>query len=137
FTDLRTFGEPVALRSGVLAKSVTLSDNISLRYDQNVISVAYSALKYPHNNKITYQIRLEGLEKDWQDVGNQTAATYSNLSAGSYTFLVNALQDGILVGHASIDLSVDRPPWATWWAYLFYLLFLSGIVIGLVKGSMA
>ena len=73
---------------------------------------------------------LEGYDKEWNYVGNQTRATYANLPAGTYTFRVKATNnDGIWSDkEATITIVVPPPFWWTWYAKLFYLLLIGFII---------
>ena len=73
---------------------------------------------------------LEGYDKEWNYVGNQTRATYANLPAGTYTFRVKATNnDGIWSDkEATITIVVPPPFWWTRYAKLFYLLLIGFII---------
>jgi signal transduction histidine kinase/DNA-binding response OmpR family regulator len=87
---------------------------------------SFVALSYCSPEKNQYAYMLEGYDKDWNYVGNQTRATYTNLPAGTYTFRVKASNnDGIWSEEeATITIVVPPPFWWTWYAKLFYLLLI-------------
>lgn len=97
---------------------------IKLRYNQSHFSISYAALNYifPHNNQYAY--KLEGFDKNWNYVGNETTATYTNLPPGKYIFEVKGSNnDGVWNEEGTRFVIVITPPfYATWWAYTFYLL---------------
>ena len=74
-----------------LEKSITFSDKIVLRADQNSFSFRISALGYqaPRMNKLKY--KLEGFDDEWLSVGESPLITYSNLRYGHYIFRVHSL----------------------------------------------
>ena len=92
----------------------------------NQMVFSFVALSYCSPEKNQYAYMLEGYDKDWNYVGSQTRATYTNLPAGTYTFRVKATNnDGIWSDkEASITIVVPPPFWWTWYAKLFYLLLL-------------
>ena len=92
----------------------------------NQIVFSFVALSYCSPEKNQYAYMLEGFDKEWNYVGNQTRATYTNLPAGTYTFRVKATNnDGIWSDkEATIKIVVPPPFWWTWYAKLFYLLFI-------------
>ena len=73
---------------------------------------------------------LEGFDHDWNYVGNQTKATYTNLPAGTYTLRVKATNnDGIWSDREAVLKVIVHPPfWWSWYAKLFYILLLAGAI---------
>ena len=92
----------------------------------NQMIFSFVALSYCSPEKNQYAYMLDGLDKEWNYVGNQTRATYTNLPAGTYTFRVKATNnDGIWSDkEATITIVVPPPFWWTWYAKLFYLLLI-------------
>lgn len=92
----------------------------------NQMVFSFVALSYCSPEKNQYAYMLEGYDKDWNYVGNQTRATYTNLPAGTYTFRVKATNnDGIWSeNEATISIVVPPPFWWTWYAKIFYMLFI-------------
>lgn len=115
---------------GLLTQSVLFQKQIELSYKQNVFSIEYVALSYnaPSNNQ--YKYRLEGFDKDWNDVGNQQKATYTNLPAGKYVFhVIGSNNDGIWNEQGtSLTIIIHPPFWQTSFAYLLYTLLILGIL---------
>jgi signal transduction histidine kinase/DNA-binding NarL/FixJ family response regulator len=95
-----------------------------------MVSLSFASLSYCSPEKIQYAYMLEGFDRDWNYVGNQNSATYTNLPAGSYTFRVKATNnDGIWSDHeASLKIIVEPPFWWSWYAKLFYLLLLGTVI---------
>ena len=59
---------------------------ITLRHDQNVLTIDYVAISYTRPQKNQFAYYLEGFEKTWNYVDSKTSATYTNLAPGDYTF---------------------------------------------------
>ena len=91
--------------------------------DARMVSFSYAALSYCSPEKNQYAYKLEGFDHDWNYVGNQTKATYTNLPAGSYTLRVKATNnDGIWSDkEAVLKVTVHPPFWWSWYAKLFYI----------------
>nr|WP_294894384.1 hybrid sensor histidine kinase/response regulator transcription factor [uncultured Pedobacter sp.] len=114
-----------------LSKQIGETDEIVLSYDQAYITIKYAALNYINSEKNKYAYKLEGFaDDDWNEVGNQHSATYTNLSAGTYVFKVKAANnDGVWNNEVrSLKIKVLPPFWKTWWAYLIYLFMIAGIL---------
>lgn len=119
--------------SGILQANIYDTPHIILNPSQNNFSIGYASLNYlyPHQNKYVY--KLEGYDKDWNDVGNRKEAFYTNLRPGDYVFHVKASNNDDLwndVG-TSISIHIKTPLRQTWYAYLFYLLTFAGIAFTL------
>ena len=92
--------------------------------DGKMFSLSFAALSYCSPDKNQYAYRLEGFDKEWNYVGNQHKATYTNIPPGTYTFRVKATNnDGIWTpDEATLRIVVSPPFWWTWWARTLYLL---------------
>ncbi|MFS4417098.1 ATP-binding protein [Maribacter sp. 2307ULW6-5] len=105
-----------------------------LLYSNNNISFNYVSPFFVKENRIQYQTFLEGLDEDWGEWGSKTSREFTSLPFGTYTFRVKAKNTfGILSEEIAYAFEVLPPWYATWWAYLLYLLGLGFIVYGLVK----
>ena len=66
---------------------------------------------------------LEGYDKDWSPVSTKYTANFGNISEGTYTFRVKALNpDGIWSEPVTYTFRVLPPWWRTWWMYTAYVL---------------
>ncbi|MFT3822289.1 MAG: two-component regulator propeller domain-containing protein [Chitinophagaceae bacterium] len=136
FTSLKLFNKPVTVHGAdaLLARNITLTDAITFKYDQNIFTIDFALLNYikPGKNKFAY--KLEGFEKNWNYV-IATSATYTNLPAGTYTFLVKgANNDGVWnETPARMEIKVLPPFWRTWWAWTLYVLVVAGLLFLLLR----
>ncbi|MFD0860593.1 two-component regulator propeller domain-containing protein [Sungkyunkwania multivorans] len=99
---------------------------ITLKHNQNVLTIDYEAISYTRPEKNQYAYFLEGFEKTWNYVGSKTSATYTNLSSGDYTFRLKAANNDGKWNDASVILKITvLPPWwQTIWAYISYAILL-------------
>jgi ligand-binding sensor domain-containing protein/class 3 adenylate cyclase/HD superfamily phosphodiesterase len=130
-TALKIFNQPVdALKSKILKQSISIAKEITLSYKQNFFSFEFSALHFssPENNEFKYM--MEGLDEDWNYVGTQNQAYYTNLEPGEYHFKVlGSNSDGIWSKTpASIKIIITPPFWKTWWFRLLVVLVVIAIV---------
>ncbi|MFI3305133.1 MAG: two-component regulator propeller domain-containing protein [Rikenellaceae bacterium] len=98
---------------------------IELPYDSNSLCVEFSALSHSNSDKNRYQYRLDGLSSEWQEVSAQDRqATYNNLDYGRYTLRVRATNDSNIFSphELSLKIYIKPPIYATWWAYLIYIM---------------
>ena len=120
-SDFQLYNERIAIgpigTSGrtILSQSTPYLDEIELLHSDRVFSIDFAALHFaaPEKNKFAY--KLEGFDREWNQVQNKHQATYTNLAPGTYTFQVKAANlDGIWSSEAaSLSIIVLPPFWAT------------------------
>ena len=130
-----SFVPPVYITGFLLANRKVdngLAREMKLSYRQSTFSITFSALNYttPENNQYAY--RLDGLDTDWNYVGKENKAVYTNLSPGDYVFRVKASNnDGVWNEEgASIRVVITPPFWRTdWFITLLALLLVAGLYL--------
>lgn len=124
-SNLKLFNRSVKVNdeNNLLKEDINFSNSLTFNHNQNNFTVEFSALNFIKSNKNKYAYKLEGFEKNWNYV-TIPSATYTNLPAGNYEFLVkSANNDGIWNKNVKkINIEVLPPLWKTWWAYLIYLI---------------
>ncbi|MFD2573604.1 two-component regulator propeller domain-containing protein [Spirosoma soli] len=112
-----------------------LSESVNLPYDENFLAFEFAALTYllPEKNQYAYQ--LVGIDKTWVQSGSRRFASYPNLPPGNYTFRVKAANsDGIWNNTGTaVQIHIQPPWWATWWAYSVYALLFGGAVWAFIR----
>jgi signal transduction histidine kinase/ligand-binding sensor domain-containing protein len=94
----------------------------------------FAAPYFEDEKKTKYQTYLEGFDPDWVDWNDNKFKEYTNLPAGTYTFRVRAQAfTGRVSEEASYSFVVLAPWYATWWAYLIYVLLIGAVITGIVK----
>ena len=99
-------------------------DKLVLTHSQaKSIRIEYSGMNYKYTHNTQYSMFMEGIDKDWQYVGNQHQVRFSNLSSGDYVLKIKAGHDGMIwddAGMKVLDIKVLPPWWLSWWAYMIY-----------------
>jgi|GEM_PF-2060152 len=105
-----------------------LPQTLDLPYNQNHVTFNFEAIAYKDADKILYQWKLDGVDKDWTPLIDKTEAVYPNLSPKKYTFQVRATADkGATWSNVQTYSFVVSPPWyATWW---FITLSISTVLL--------
>jgi signal transduction histidine kinase len=120
-TDFRLSGNPVEIGShSPLRRSISYTGDLILPHQQNVFSFTFAALSYASPATNRYRYRLEGLERDWNEVGSdRRQATYTTLPAGTYTFRAQGATTSGPWSEPGVALRIEiLPPWwATWWCW--------------------
>jgi ligand-binding sensor domain-containing protein/signal transduction histidine kinase/DNA-binding response OmpR family regulator len=131
FTGLQLSGSTIGIHdeSHLLDKEIGFTQEIRFRYDQSNFTIDYALLNFIKPEKNRYAYMLEGIETQW-NYTNSSSATYTNLPAGHYTFVVKAANnDGVwTTTPARLGITILPPIWKTWYAYTFYTLVLATII---------
>jgi signal transduction histidine kinase/ligand-binding sensor domain-containing protein/DNA-binding NarL/FixJ family response regulator len=128
FTQLQLLNKPVEVGGASLPRIIDDMPELNLTHKQNILSIGFSALDYSDPQGLMYAYKLDGIDADWNYVGKQRIATYTNLPKGNYKFRVKSTNaDGEWVNNERSILIKKIPSfWESSWGYLFYLfVFLS------------
>jgi len=81
------------------------------------LQIDYTALSLVTPEKVMFRYKLEGWDRDWQDVGNRRQAFYSNLPPRHYRFRVMACNNSGVWNEtgAFLDFSVAPAYYQTVW----------------------
>ncbi len=130
-SDLKIFNSSVRLNDsfGVLQEDINQADSITLSHKHSVFNVEFKALTLKAAEKVHYAYYLEGFEDQWNYVGNNTSATYTNLNPGDYVFHVKSTNsDGVWnTKEKMLHISVTPPFWKTWWFRFLMAISILGI----------
>ncbi len=135
-TDIKIFNNTIGIgEKPTPEKSISSMQEIELSHDMNVFTLGFTAINYTRPEKNTYSYMLEGLENDWNYVGSQRNATYSNLDPGEYTFKVrSANNDGIMDDTPAVLKIIVTPPfYKTWWFRVVGLIVIALIIYLIVR----
>jgi len=104
---------------GITADRKSYETSVNLRLPPLVrdLEIDYTALSLVAPEKIRFQYKLEGKDRDWQDVGNRRQAFYNDLPPRSYRFRVKACNNSGVWNEAgaSFDFSIDPTYYQTTW----------------------
>ena len=124
-------GEKITKRV-ILTNSLANTSDIILNYNQNSISIGFTALNFVHPEKIKYEYQLKGFDNKWVtiDYKNPTAS-FNNLSRGDYVFNVrikagSGYDDNPVT---SLKIQVLPPFWNSWPAYLIYFIIITSLIV--------
>ena len=135
-TDFQIFNKPVEINkeNSPLEKTIILTKQIELSYNQTVFSFEFSALDYTVPFKNHYAYMMEGFDKDWIYSGNRHYITYTNLDPGEYVFRVKGSNnDGVWNEKGtSLIIRILPPLWRTWWFLSLSLLLVATIIISII-----
>ena len=132
--QLYLFNKPaiVGAKKSPLIKSLDDTKELILNHQQTIFSIEFSAIEYRNPQNVQYAYKLEGFESDWNYVGNQHMATYTNLPKGEYLFRVKSTNErGEWLSNERVIRIVRLPSfWESTLGLLFYfVLFLLVLIM--------
>ena len=136
-TDLKIFNKSVKIgdhKNDVLTKSISETDRIRLKYDQNSITLDFASFDYANSLGLQYSYFLEGFDKDWNEPSPSRSATYTNLDPGEYTFRVKTVSIDRQESSPGPELviTVLPPYYETWWFRILIFVTIFGLFYMLV-----
>ncbi|MFD1257839.1 two-component regulator propeller domain-containing protein [Mucilaginibacter terrae] len=128
-TELQLFNKAVSPQQQInghviLDSTIANTRQISLKYNENVFSIAFTALDFFNPDKVKIRYMLQGFDKNWISGDNKLRkVTYTNLDAGQYKFKIVATNNDAVTGEElNLDIIITPPFWKTTLAYLIYFL---------------
>lgn len=119
--------EPRGISNSTLETPISYKDN-------NRVRINYGMIAFLPEDRLFYEIKLEGLEDEWSANTNERYRDYTNLREGTYTFRVRGFSLYPEEAQQASFTFVVLPPWyRSWWAYMLYAFFGLGGIFVLVK----
>jgi signal transduction histidine kinase/DNA-binding response OmpR family regulator/ligand-binding sensor domain-containing protein len=137
-TDFRIFNKsiiPGTTNRDILQNNISYTHIVKLLHNQNDLSFQFAALDYNQPSKNKYAYKLEGYQNNWiQTDADNRYATYNQLNPGRYTFRVKGSNnDGVWNEKgASLMIIIQKPWWATLYAWCIYVIVFAGSSGGLI-----
>ena len=135
-TELRIHNDPVEIDEELngrilLKRNISFTDKITIKATENDFSFGFVSLHFTNPEKHLFAYKLEGYQDNWiyPEKGLRNAS-FSNLDAGNYTFMVKATNgEGKWSENISkIEVEILPPWWETWWAYALYCIMVIAIL---------
>lgn len=130
FSTISINGKWASPQSGLLKQAIPFVDKIDLKYNQNNLVIYFSSNDYTNNvNQVRYEYCMKGLNNNWLPNRGE-GIVFSQLPPGTYTLIV---REKPIIGHASphsieLKIVIHRPWYATFWAYMLYLIIIGSVV---------
>ena len=108
------------------------NETLRLTYDEaRHFTITYGVIRPATAGIVRYQIRMDGIDQEWRDVGAQHQLSGYQLAPGTYVLHVRANEmgeDWSKCPERQLKIIVSPPWWQSWWARLIYLLIFSAII---------
>ena len=129
--------EPLTHISGMQVnyESRKMIPGMTLNYQERAVVFDYTSICLSNPDVVRYKVKLDGADRDWQPVTDQTRANYSALPPGKYTFNVIACNsEGIWNAKPVTFNFIIKPPfYLTWWFILTSFIILTVAIITYIK----
>ena len=116
---------------------VPLGEVLELPAGTQKLEFHYASLSFQTPRFVRYRYKLEGVDRDWIERGNQRVAQYTNLMPGKYRFVVNASAPGLGQGWSTdvTTLGIEIQPrfWQHTWFLPLLTLLVGMVVVGLYR----
>ena len=120
--------------SGILEKELNYSPAIVLGPECSVFSIYFSTSNYIPANKKKIEYRLEGFSDEWITPQDNNIITYTNLNPGKYTLSFRIQEsENKFYPQTQLAITILPPFYKTGWAYLCYILLISGIIYFIIR----
>ncbi|MBE7171662.1 MAG: response regulator [Williamsia sp.] len=118
----------------VLKTDINYTTALTLKHDQNILSIDYAILDHRAGNRQAFAYRLVGFDSAWHGDRQLRRATYTNLPPGHYVFEVKSLSADLYLNapYRRLAITILPPPWKTGWAYLLYAV-LAGVLLFFIR----
>lgn len=118
-----------------IPQKISYLEKLHLTYRESVFSFSFASLDFTNPGQNQYAYIMEGFEKNWNYVQNQSSATYTNLDPGNYTFRVKASNvDGIWSAkEAKLNIYIKPPFWKTNGFYLLAMITFALILFLIIR----
>ncbi|MDI1356410.1 MAG: two-component regulator propeller domain-containing protein [bacterium] len=133
FKKNRTENRTLIQNIKLLNEDTLLRDSVTLPSDFNVISFYYRGICLTNPERVLYQRKLVGLDKEWSTPNTEDFIKYTNLSPGKYVFKIRSCNNEGVWNEVETSFSFNiKPPfYLTWWFILALFLFVFGTIYAL------
>ena len=109
-----------------IAESIALSTHLELSHTQSSFGLNFAALGYTAPENTEYWYKMEGLNTDWIYLENDHRVQFTELPAGTYTFIAKSKNNSGVWGMETLPLEIQVHPvfWKSNLAYALYTLLL-------------
>ena len=107
-----------------------VADTVTIAPGQHRLAFEYAALSFVAPQKVRFQYRLKGFDRDWVEAAGQRTAYYTNLPPGKYLFEVRAWNNDGVESLQPVSLAIHLQPYFYQTKSFYLLLLLSICLLG-------
>lgn len=136
FTGITVLNHPIHVNdgTGILTHAINQTKILEFNHDNASLTIEFALLNFINTDRHQFSYKLDGIDRDWNEVNGKGAATYTIQNPGTYTFWVKGRpHEGAHFTQRSLTIVVNPPIWGTGWAFLLYFLVALGILMIVLK----
>lgn len=119
-------GQPVSIQ-------LAGKKSIKLKPGQNSFDLSFTTGNFAIAKEVEYSYMLKGFDDRWIMARNGNIATFRDLPAGTYTFMVRTrLRNQDWGDPSEVEIVLPPPFWKSWWAnaiYVCIVIFIIGVLL--------
>ena len=124
-SDSILFGGTYPFNSSIFTNTQPKNNSVQIKYVNNSLRFNFGTSVPRVNEEIKYKYQLKGFDTKWSSWTKETMKDYTNLSAGTYTFMVKAQSPTQKTGEiATYKFMILPPRYLTSKAFLLYFILL-------------
>ena len=110
-------------------------NNFTIKAQVKRILFKFTALSYTVPERVRFEYKLEGYDKEWKSCGTTREIAYTNLSPGKYVFKVRAANNDGIINENGTGIEFYKQPffYQTIWFYIVLTLFIGGLIFSGVQ----
>ncbi len=127
-TGLQLLGYNNKEKEAYILSCINKKELVRLPYNNASFTISFISLSYIAPDKNQYAYKLEGVDEDWNHIGNNRSVTYVNLSPGKYTFRVKASNNNNIWNESGAVLRFEiLPPF--WFSLPAKILYIIAVIL--------
>jgi len=121
-------------RIQLFLNDINVKNGHVFKYNENNLSFYYTGLYYSQSNRIQYQYKLEGYDKNWVSTKDRLK-NFPQLPPGTYTFKVRVSlnQNFSASSEAAYTFTIEQPFWRQLWFIALSVIALAAILYVIIK----
>lgn len=118
-----------------LQNSISYTEKLELDHNQSTFSIDFAAPSFTSPQATEYAYKLEGLDHDWTYLKSNRKVYFTELSPGTYTFMVKATNNNGEWSKTPTQMTIRiLPPfWASPLAFILYVIIGILVIFVLIK----
>ena len=113
--------------SYIMGDAVEDAKSLTFSYDDNTFTLQFSTMDYRDLENVVYEYRFTDEKKGVWHASQQgnSSLTFTHLTWGKHVLQVRAKDSGAISQVKKITIHILPPWYASWWAYLLYILVIA------------
>ncbi|HEY2727087.1 MAG TPA: two-component regulator propeller domain-containing protein, partial [Parafilimonas sp.] len=134
--DAATMQQPTVTidKAELFLNDIKKESDYIFRYNQNNLSFYFTGIYYSEPEKIQYQYKLDGYDKEWVNTKDRVK-NFPNLPPGNYTFRIRVSlnKNFTNASEASFSFVIKKPFWMQLWFIITAALIIGALLYLFIK----